>query len=81
MSEPQDANTARRSVLTCLVLGLLCIAIVPGIGWLRGQFWETVVLCIGIVLLVYVAFAYISAVNGRLAALETRLADRDRARS
>jgi hypothetical protein len=68
-------------MFACLALGLLFIAIVPGVGWLWGQFWETVALCIGIAFLVYAAFAYFSAVNGRLAALEQRLADKDHGRS
>ena len=81
MNEPRDPNVSPQSMFLCLALGLLCIAIVPGIGWMWGQFWETVALCIGIALLVYAAFAYISAVNGRLAALEKRVADKDRARN
>ena len=81
MSEPQDSNRPPQPMLVCLALGLLCIAIVPGIGWMWGQFWETVVLVIGIGFLVYVAFAYISSVNSRLAALEQRLADKDRVRN
>ncbi len=81
MSKSHDPNVAPNPVLICAALGLLCIAIVPGIGWLWGQFYETIVLCFGIALLVYVAFAYISSVNGRIAAIETLVADRDRARS
>lgn len=81
MSEPHAPNIASRPVLACFVLGILFIAAVPGAGWLWGQFYETVVLCIGVAFLVYVVFAYIAAVNRRLAALEQRLADRDRARS
>ena len=80
MKEPQDASTAPKTVSACIVLGLLCIAVVPGIGWLWGQFWETVALCAGITLLLYVAVGYFSAVNTRLAALEKRLTDKDRAR-
>ena len=80
MNTPNNPATAPQSVLVSLILGLLCIVIVPGIGWMWGQFWETVALCIGIVLLVYVAFAYLTSVNSRLAALEKQLADKDRTR-
>jgi hypothetical protein len=76
-----NPNNSPQRALVCLVLGLLAIAAVPGIGWLSGQFYETIALCIGIALLVYAMFAYISAVNLRLAALEQRLAERDRTRS
>ena len=78
MSNPNQPNGSPQRILVCLVLGLLAIAAVPGIGWLSGQFYETIALCIGIALLLYAMFAYISSVNGRLDALEQRLADKDR---
>lgn len=78
MSDPRDQAGAPPRLVVCLVLGLLAIAAVPGVGWLSGQFYETIVLCIGIALLLYAVFAYIASVNGRLAALEQRLADKDR---
>lgn len=78
MSEPSKRADAPPHLVACLVLGLLTIAAVPGVGWLSGQFYETIVLCIGIALLLYAVFAYIASVNGRLAALEQRLADKDR---
>ena len=81
MSNTNGPNGSPQRILVCLALGLLAIAAVPGIGWLSGQFYETIALCIGIVLLLYAMFAYIAAVNGRLAALEQRLAERDRTRS
>jgi hypothetical protein len=81
MSQPHDPNSTPRPALACLALGILAIAAVPGAGWLWGQFYETVMLCVGIVLLVYFAFVNISAVNGRLTALEKCIADRDRART
>ncbi|MGH9693323.1 MAG: hypothetical protein ACRD5Z_04210, partial [Bryobacteraceae bacterium] len=63
MSIPNVRNGPSQRVVICLVLGLLAIAAVPGIGWLSGQFYETIALCIGIALLLYAMFAYISAVN------------------
>jgi hypothetical protein len=78
---PQETSTVPQPILICLVVGLLFIAAVPGIGWLWGQLVETIVLCIGGALLVYSAFAYMTDVNGRLTALERRLAEQDRAKS
>ena len=81
MDNRNEANDAPQRILVCVTLGLLAIATVPGIGWLSGQFYETIALCIGIALLLYAVFAYVSAVNGRLAALEQRLEDKDRTRN
>jgi hypothetical protein len=81
MANPNEPNSPSQRIVICLVLGLLAIAAVPGIGWLSGQFYETIALCIGIALLLYAVFAYISAVNTRLNALEQRLAERDRTRN
>ena len=68
-----------QSMFASLALGLFFIAAVPGIGWMWGQFVETIGLCIGIAFLAYAATSYILAVNARLAVLERRLAERDRA--
>ena len=81
MSTLDEPNGTPQRALVCVALGLLAIAAVPGIGWLSGQFYETIALCIGIALLLYAMIAYISAVNGRLAELEQRLAERDRTQS
>jgi hypothetical protein len=80
MSMPEEPQTATQPLLVYLVAGLLFIAAVPGVGWMWGQFVETIALCIGIALLVYCAAAYMLAVNARLTALEQRLGERDRTR-
>src|SRR5262249_14986750 len=42
-------------IFFCLGFGLLAVAAVPGVGWMWGQFYETITLCIGIVPLAYAA--------------------------
>jgi hypothetical protein len=80
MSSPHESRSNPQPMLIGLALGLLLIAAVPGVGWMWGQFYETIVLCIGGALLLYAGFAYMAAVNGRLAALEQRFAELDRAK-
>lgn len=72
--------TNPQSMFAGLALGLFFIAAVPGVGWMWGQFVETIALCIGIALLAYAATGYVLAVNARLAMLEQRLAERDHAK-
>ena len=67
-----------RSMLAGLVLGLLFIAVVPGIGSIWGQFAETISLCVGIACLVYAGAGYMLSVDARLAALERTLSEQDR---
>ena len=78
MSTQQTSTIGPQPVLICFIVGLLFVAAVPGIGWMWGQFVETIVLCIGGALLVYAMLAYVTSVNNRLATLEQRLADKDR---
>lgn len=81
MDNANEKNGNPQSMLLSLALGLFSIAAVPGIGWMWGQFVETIALCIGIAFLAYTAARYIIALNARLAVLEQRLAERDRART
>ena len=79
MSMPHESQS--QPPFMCFVVGLVFIAAVPGIGWLWGQFVETIVLCIGGAFLIYATIAYMTEVNNRLTALERRLAEKDRGRS
>ena len=79
MSNAHEERRNPQPMFAGLALGLLFVAAVPGVGWMWGQLVETMALCIGIALLVYAAAGYIIAVNSRLAVLEQRLAERDRA--
>jgi hypothetical protein len=81
MSNSNDPNSSPQHVLVCLVLGLLAIAAVPALRLGGFRVNSTRRSCLGIALLLYAVFAYISAINGRLAALEQRLADKDRTRN
>jgi hypothetical protein len=77
----QEQRPGQQSMLICLIAGLAFVAAVPGIGWLWGQFVETISLCIGGALLVYAALAYMADVNVRLTALEQSLAEKSRSKS
>jgi ATP synthase A subunit len=62
-----------RLMIFCICFGLLVVAAVAGVGWMWGQFYETIALCIGIVPLACVTlFAFIE-LSQRVAKLEQRL--------
>lgn len=69
-------DPAYKVVIGAFAFGLIAIAAVPGTGFFFGQFWETIVLCIGGTALAYAGFTAISAINHRIGELERRLGER-----
>jgi hypothetical protein len=57
----------------CLGFGLLAVAAVPGVGWMWGQFYETIALCIAIVPLAYATVICFVNLTRRVAALEQQI--------
>ena len=60
-------------IFFCLGFGLLAVAAVPGVGWMWGQFYETITLCVGIVPLAYAAVICFVNLTRRVAALEQQV--------
>jgi hypothetical protein len=79
MLQSDDHSDNRwRLMILCICFGLLVVAAVPGVGWMWGQFYETIALCIGIVPLACVTLFAFFELSQRVAKLEERLGDIDK---
>jgi hypothetical protein len=80
MSQPDKQPGNAGVIFFCLGFGLLAVAAVPGVGWMWGQFYETLALCVGIVPLTYAVVICFVNLTNRVTALEQRIVAADGAR-